>query len=258
MAVDKLLKQGAAPQPGCRPTDPLPRSRSAISSTLDSRILVRQIRLSERVPVLVSRLPPGTAYCFNTSFSFSLEMLKQGLAGIEQPNMTAQNFAHEPGGRAEIVAWRASCRSVAEWRAGVGRLAVFRLLNSRRGWDASHTPAQDAQRALDQVADRHGRQLPTCLVGHSLGGLTAILTAGRAEVRSVVALASWVYPSDLPSGLSQKRILIIHGSRDRVASPERSAALARPRAGRRCHLPHRRRREARDAPPPRALLCSGS
>jgi pimeloyl-ACP methyl ester carboxylesterase len=43
----------------------------------------------------------------------------------------------------------------------------------------------------------------------------------------VVALAPWVYPSDLPSGLSQKRILIIHGSRDRVASPERSAALAR-------------------------------
>jgi pimeloyl-ACP methyl ester carboxylesterase len=36
-----------------------------------------------------------------------------------------------------------------------------------------------------------------------------------------------VYPSDLPFGLSQKRILIIHGLRDRVASPERSAALAR-------------------------------
>lgn len=112
-------------------------------------------------------------------------------------------------------------------RAGAGRLAVFRLLNSRRGWDASHTPAQDAHWALDQLADRHGRRLPTCLVGHSLGGRAAILTAGRAEVRSVVALAPWVYPSDLPSGLSQKRILIIHGSRDRVASPERSAVLAR-------------------------------
>lgn len=112
-------------------------------------------------------------------------------------------------------------------RAGAGRLAVFRLLNSRRGWDASHTPAEDAHWALDQLADRHGRRLPTCLVGHSLGGRAAILTAGRAEVRSVVALAPWVYPSDLPSGLSQKRILIIHGSRDRVASPERSAVLAR-------------------------------
>lgn len=112
-------------------------------------------------------------------------------------------------------------------RAGGGRLAVFRLLNSRRGWDASHTPVQDALWALDQVADRHGRRLPTCLVGHSLGGRAAILTAGRLEVRSVVALAPWVYPSDLPSGLCQKRILLIHGSEDRVASPERSAALAR-------------------------------
>ena len=112
-------------------------------------------------------------------------------------------------------------------RVGDGRLAVFRLLNSRRGWDTSHTPVQDARWALDRIADRHGRRLPTCLIGHSLGGRAAILTANRAEVIGVVALAPWVYPSDVPSGLSHSRILIIHGSADRVASPERSATLAR-------------------------------
>jgi dienelactone hydrolase len=112
-------------------------------------------------------------------------------------------------------------------REGGGHLAVFRLLNSRRGWDTHHTPVTDARWALDRVSERLGERRPTCLVGHSLGGRAALLSASRPEVRSVVALAPWVYPSDVPAGLTDQRILIVHGSRDRVASPERSAALAR-------------------------------
>ncbi len=111
-------------------------------------------------------------------------------------------------------------------RAGASRLAVFRLLNSRRGWDAHHTPVHDTDWALEEVAARLGEPLPTCLVGHSLGGRAALLSANRPEVRSVVALAPWVYPTDVPDGLSGERILIVHGSKDRIARPERSAALA--------------------------------
>ncbi len=112
-------------------------------------------------------------------------------------------------------------------RAGQGRLAVYRLLNSSRGWDTQHTPAQDARWALARIAERHGGALPTCLVGHSLGGRAALLSVARPSVRGAVALAPWVYPDDVPAGLAGQRILIVHGSRDRVASPERSAALAR-------------------------------
>ncbi len=111
-------------------------------------------------------------------------------------------------------------------RVGRGRLAVFRLLNSVRGWDTHHTPVRDAAWGLDQIAERYGERLATCVVGHSLGGRAALLIAGRPEVRSAVALAPWVYPTDVPDGLSGQRILIVHGTRDRVASPERSAALA--------------------------------
>jgi dienelactone hydrolase len=111
-------------------------------------------------------------------------------------------------------------------RAGGGELAVYRLLNSRRGWDAHHTPVADARWALDQIAERRQGHLPTCLVGHSLGGRAALLTATRPEVRSAVALAPWVYPSDVPPGLSGQQLLIVHGTDDRVASPQRSAALA--------------------------------
>jgi pimeloyl-ACP methyl ester carboxylesterase len=114
--------------------------------------------------------------------------------------------------------------------AGQGRLAVFRLLNSTRGWDERHTPVDDVAWALDQLHERFpagAGSLRTCLVGHSLGGRAALLSAGQAEVRSVVALAPWVYPADgatsLPPG---RRILIVHGDQDRVASPDRSAVVA--------------------------------
>lgn len=112
-------------------------------------------------------------------------------------------------------------------RTGRGRLEVLRLLNSQRGWDAHDTPLKDVRWALEQLAARPGGPLPTCLVGHSLGGRAALFSAGQPAVRSAVALAPWVTPTDAPSGLSGCRILIIHGSRDRVASQQRSAALAK-------------------------------
>ena len=112
------------------------------------------------------------------------------------------------------------------------RLAVFRLLNSRRGWDADHTPVRDVHWALDQLAERFARRLPTCLVGHSLGGRGALLAAPRPEVRSVVALAPYVYATDVPTGLNGQRVMIVHGTRDRIADPARSAALAQELASR--------------------------
>ena len=112
-------------------------------------------------------------------------------------------------------------------RAGRGRLAVVRLLNSTRGWDAGHTPVDDAVWALEQLRGRLGTRLPTCLVGHSLGGRAALLTAGHPEVRSVVALAPWVYETDGQQDLAGRRVLVVHGTDDRIADPARSAAVAR-------------------------------
>ena len=106
-------------------------------------------------------------------------------------------------------------RAVA--RAGHGRLAVYRLLNSRRGWDATHTPVDDARWALGRLG-----ALRVGVVGHSLGGRAALMLA--PEVESVVALNPWVYPDD---GRAGGRALIVHGSEDRVASPQRAQAVAR-------------------------------
>lgn len=113
-------------------------------------------------------------------------------------------------------------------RAGRGRLAVFRLLNSTRGWDQAHTPVEDVRWALAQVRSSLGPDLPVCLVGHSLGGRAALLSADQPGVRSVVALNPWVYESDggdvaVPA---DRRVLVVHGDRDRIASPRRSAVVA--------------------------------
>lgn len=107
------------------------------------------------------------------------------------------------------------------------RLAVFRLLNSSRGWDTSHTPVQDVAWAIDQVADRLGPELPVALVGHSLGGRAAILSADQACVQTVVALAPWVYPEDGDVDASGVDTLIVHGTADRIASPARSLVAAK-------------------------------
>lgn len=110
-------------------------------------------------------------------------------------------------------------------RAGRRRLAVFRLLNSWRGWDTRHTPEQDARWALRQISAGLSQDLPACLVGHSLGGRAALLAGDEPGVVSAVALAPWVHRTD-DADLTGKRILIVHGRDDRMARPADSAAVA--------------------------------
>jgi alpha-beta hydrolase superfamily lysophospholipase len=74
------------------------------------------------------------------------------------------------------------------------------------------------------VAQRYP-DLPTCLVGHSLGGRAALLAGDAPGVRGVVALNPWVYPDDRVD-LTGRRVLVVHGTDDRIASPSRSRAVA--------------------------------
>lgn len=109
------------------------------------------------------------------------------------------------------IAWRIA-------RRGRGRLAVFRLLNSTRGWNAEHTPVDDARWAVEQVVARFGADTPIALVGHSLGGRAALLTAVHAPVDAVVALNPYLHRQDRYADLSTTAVLVVHGTADRVAS----------------------------------------
>jgi pimeloyl-ACP methyl ester carboxylesterase len=112
-------------------------------------------------------------------------------------------------------------------RAGRKRLAVYRLLNSARGWDTTHTPVQDARWALDRVRDEQGRRVPATLVGHSLGGRAALLAADHPDVDSAVALNPYVYPEDGSIDLAGRRVLVVHGTADRIAPLANAQAVAR-------------------------------
>jgi hypothetical protein len=110
-------------------------------------------------------------------------------------------------------------------RAGGGRLAVYRLLNTFRGWDTTHTPVADCDWAISELLAR----FPAArvgLVGHSLGGRAALVAGDSPAVRSVAVLNPWLYPADDPD-LSGRSVLFVHGGEDRVASIGKAETVAR-------------------------------
>jgi dienelactone hydrolase len=107
-----------------------------------------------------------------------------------------------------------------------GGLVVARLRYAVRGWNGeTQSPVTDARWALASLEKRFA-DLPVVLVGHSMGGRVALALAGTEHVRAVVALAPWVERDDPPEPVSGRRLLIVHGVRDHVTSPRRSAAFA--------------------------------
>jgi dienelactone hydrolase len=112
--------------------------------------------------------------------------------------------------------------------AGAGSgLAVARMRYLVRGWNArEQSPVADVEWALDQLAGQLPG-VPVALVGHSMGGRAALYAAGHEGVRAVVGLAPWIEPGDPVGQLAGRRLLIVHGDRDRMTSPSHSATYAR-------------------------------
>jgi dienelactone hydrolase len=110
-------------------------------------------------------------------------------------------------------------------------LVVAQLRYAVRGWNgAEQSPVADATWALDDL-DRRYPGLPVALVGHSMGGRTAVYVAGHANVTTVVGLAPWIEAGDPVEPLTGRRVLFAHGTSDRMTSPAASAALAARAAG---------------------------
>ena len=95
-----------------------------------------------------------------------------------------------------------------------------------RGWNgADRSPVADAERGLAALATRFP-DVPVAIVGHSMGGRTAMYVAGHERVRAVVGLAPWIEAGDPVGPLTARRVLIAHGDRDRTTDPRASAAYA--------------------------------
>jgi dienelactone hydrolase len=90
-----------------------------------------------------------------------------------------------------------------------------------RGWNGG-APVADARWALAEVRRRLG-DVPVVLLGHSMGGRTAVHVADEPGVVGVVALAPW-WPRDEPvSALAGRALHAAHGSADRITSARATA-----------------------------------
>lgn len=124
----------------------------------------------------------------------------------------------EPVRRGNLAALRMSAMARA-LRAQLP-FPVAGLRYRYRGWnDAGGTrtpePVHDAMAALEHIGQRLG-PVPVILVGHSLGGRTAVRVAGYPTVSAVAALAPWLPEGEPDATLAGRTVLIAHGLRDRV------------------------------------------
>lgn len=131
-----------------------------------------------------------------------------------------------PASRRQLSAVRMIPFARALERAGSHQgLAVWTLQYRDRGWNDKGSQVDDARWALDQIEAQHPG-VPVYLVGHSLGGRTAIAAAGHSSVRAVMALAPWL-PGDEPfQQLKRVPVLIAHGTRDKWVDPRGSLNFA--------------------------------
>jgi pimeloyl-ACP methyl ester carboxylesterase len=103
---------------------------------------------------------------------------------------------------------------------------VWNLRYRVRGWNApSLDPVKDARWALDRISELHPGK-PVVLVGHSMGGRTALRVAGHPSVIAVCALAPWLVPGEPYEQLRNKALLIAHGDQERMTDPAKSLAFA--------------------------------
>lgn len=110
---------------------------------------------------------------------------------------------------------------------GSDGLAVWTLRNRYRGWNGQDmSPVGDARWALSHISREHPG-VPVYLLGHSMGGLTALCVADHPQVEAVAALAPWLDSSTPAGRVAGRRILIVHGTEDRWTSPANSLAYAR-------------------------------
>ncbi|WP_196942768.1 alpha/beta hydrolase [Streptomyces sclerotialus] len=116
-------------------------------------------------------------------------------------------------------------RGIERATAG-GEVFVGEVRYRHRGWNGDREDAaRDARRAVDELGRRVG-EVPVVLVGHSMGGRAALRAAGHPMVRSVVALAPWCPEHEPVAQLRGRRLVLVHGDRDRTTDPRASWQFA--------------------------------
>ncbi|GAB7003174.1 alpha/beta hydrolase [Nocardioides sp. AN3] len=158
--------------------------------------------------------PPGSAAAFT---DVRLPQAPRALALVLHGGA---DFAEQPVDRRSL-SWRRGRQLLRDIERPLSRddVGVVLLRYRVKGWNArlgEPAPVVDARWALDELEKRHG--LPVVIVGHSMGGRTAVAVADHAAVRGVVALAPWLPSSEPVKPLTGKVLRAAHGRLDRITS----------------------------------------
>ena len=134
-------------------------------------------------------------------------------------------------------------------RAGRGRLAVLPAAELHARLGRGPHPGRRRGVGARQLRERFGTTYRSPWSGTRSAAARRSWPATSPAVRTVVALAPWVYADDGRRDLSGRRVLVVHGDRDRIASPAALRGGGRRTCGGRTdgRLHPGRRRQARDA-----------
>ena len=142
-----------------------------------------------------------------------------------------REFSAEPVSARQLAVLRMVpiARHLAAAGAADG-LGVWRLRFAHRGWNSRRGagddayPVADVRWAVQQLQNQHG-DAPIVLVGHSMGGRAALRAADEPGIVGLVGLAPWVTPNEPYKQVVGRRLLVVHGTRDRTTSAKNSKAL---------------------------------
>ena len=123
------------------------------------------------------------------------------------------------------ASWRrcAAMQRSISGRAHDAGVSTWLLRYRHRGWNGGAGPVADARWALEQVRRELG-DVPVVLLGHSMGGRTAVHVADDPSVRGVIGLAPWFPPGERVTALAGRHLLAAHGRSDRITSYRATAA----------------------------------
>jgi len=105
-------------------------------------------------------------------------------------------------------------------------LSTWALKHSMQGWndDKNPSPVPEARRALEVAKDALG-DVPIVLVGHSMGGRTAVRVADHKSVVGVIGLAPWLPRSESASTLTGKHLRVAHARLDHECGLSKMASF---------------------------------
>jgi alpha-beta hydrolase superfamily lysophospholipase len=116
-------------------------------------------------------------------------------------------------------------RAIEHELQGSGAL-VDRPRLAVRGWNGDlASPVPALNKILDDLGRQHG-PVPVVLIGHSMGGRAVLRCAGHPRVTAVAGLAPWLPAGEPVAQLAGRRVLLVHGTADRITDPRETWAYA--------------------------------